>query len=132
MTFKSFFTISALTLSALTWNSVTHSAQEISTMAQFNAEVIASPKPVVVKFSAPWCGPCKTMAPMFEAVSKEAAFQGVKFVQVNTDTSPIASSYNVRSVPTTIFFKNGKEVGRINGGPSKTEFVNKIKSYFAI
>lgn len=132
MTFKSFFAVSALTLSTLSFTTQMYSAQELSTMAQFNTEVIASPKPVVVKFSAPWCGPCKQMAPMFDAVSQDAAFQNVKFVTVNTDTSAIASSYNVRSVPTTIFFKNGKEVGRISGAPTKQEFVSKIKTFLGI
>lgn len=132
MTFKSFFAVTALTLSALTWNSFTYSAtQEISNATALTT-LINSSTPTVVKFSAAWCGPCKQMAPMFEAVSNEPAMQGVKFVKIDIDKCTIGSSFNVRSVPTTIFFKNGKELGRINGAPTKHEFVNKIKSYFAI
>lgn len=129
MTFKSFFAVSALTLSTLTWNLTTHSTQEISTQAQLD-EVIKSPM-VVVKFSAPWCGPCKQMAPIFEDVSK--TMTNVQFIKVDTDKSPtIASKYGVQSIPTTIFFKNGNDVGRINGKPSQHEFVGKIKSYFSL
>jgi len=132
MTFKSFLTISALTLSALTWNSVTHSSQEISDQTAFTT-LINSSAPVIAKFSAPWCGPCKQMAPMFEDISNQAQYNSIKFVKVDTDkASQLANTYNIRSVPTTIFFKNGKEVGRISGAPSRSEFTNKIKTYFAV
>jgi len=131
MTFKSFLTISALSLSALTWNSATRSSYEISDQTVFTTAINSSP--AIVKFSAAWCGPCKQMAPMFEEVSNQAQYQTIKFIKVDTDkASPLANMYNIRSVPTTIFFKNGKEVGRISGAPSRNDFINKIRSYFAI
>lgn len=125
MTFKSFLAVSALTLTTLAWNS--YSAQEISTMNELN-RILGMQKPVVVKFSAQWCGPCRQFEPIFNSVSAQQS--NVEFVKVDIDRSKdIASKYNVRSIPTTIFFKNGREVGRINGAPSKGEFINKIKSY---
>lgn len=130
MTFKSFFAVLALTLSTLTWNA--YSAQEIGDIDHLTG-IIGSQKPVVVKFSAAWCGPCKQMAPMFEAVSNDSTFKDVKFFKVDIDRArTLASKYNVQSIPTTIFFKNGKEVGRINGAPKKQDFVNKIKSYCGV
>lgn len=80
---------------------------------------------VVVDFFAEWCGPCKSFAPIFEEVSKE--YKGIKFCKLNVDSSPsISDKFGVRSIPTVIFFKDGKEVERSIGFMSKEELKAKI------
>lgn len=71
--------------------------------------------PVVVDFWAAWCGPCKMMAPVFSQVSSEMASR-MRFAKVDTEQSQdIAARYNIRSIPTMILFKDGKEVDRVAG-----------------
>lgn len=81
----------------------------------------------VKKFSASWCGPCRTLKPIFEDVRNGYGSNIVKFEEYDVDeSSDVASKYNIRSVPTVIVEKNGKEVGRFAGVQSKLAYVNLI------
>jgi thioredoxin 1 len=79
----------------------------------------------VKKFSASWCGPCKTLAPTFNEVKN--SFSGVLFNEYDIDdSSDVASQFGIRSVPTVLLVKDGKEVKRIVGANSKSVYENAI------
>jgi thioredoxin 1 len=83
-------------------------------MAAFN-DIINSDQPTLVDFSAEWCGPCKTLAPVLSEVSKQV--QGkVRIIKVDIDKNPQAAShFNIRSVPTLLLFKKGKVLWQQTG-----------------
>jgi thioredoxin 1 len=79
----------------------------------------------VKKFSASWCGPCKTLAPTFNEVKN--SFSGVSFNEYDVDdNSDIASQFGIRSVPTVLLVKDGKEVKRIVGAQAKNIYESAI------
>lgn len=81
----------------------------------FNKHISKSHLPVVVDFWAAWCGPCKIMAPIFEEASKQMEPR-VRFAKVNTESEQgLAAQFNIRSIPTTIIFRNGHEIARQPG-----------------
>jgi len=78
--------------------------------SNFSSEVLESDKPVLVDFSAVWCGPCQRQTPILESFA-DGNGDRVKVCKVDVDESPeIASKYGIRSVPTLMFFKDGKDV----------------------
>jgi thioredoxin 1 len=84
----------------------------------------------VKKFSASWCFPCKTLKPIFEEVKSGYGNSIVQFEEYDVDeSSDVASKYSIRSVPTVIIEKNGKEVGRFAGVQSKLAYVNLINEH---
>ena len=93
------------------------------TSSTFDETVNASDKPVVVDFWAEWCGPCKMIAPVLDEIATEQAGK-LKVAKLNVDDNPAtASRYQVRSIPTLIFFKDGQPVDKIVGAHPKANIV---------
>ncbi len=94
----------------------------------FEKNVLQSTKPIMVDFWAPWCGPCKAIAPTVEALEKEYGDQ-MTFAKVNVDENPISpSKYGVQAIPTLIFFKNGEVAEQITGMVGKEKLEQTIKN----
>ena len=95
--------------------------------SDFESEVVNSDLPTLVDFWAPWCGPCKSIAPVLEELARE--YEGkVKFVKVNVDDNPRApTNFNVRGIPNLVLFKAGKVVDQIVGAVPKDQLITSIK-----
>ena len=90
------------------------------------SDIISGSVPVVVDFCATWCGPCRALAPVVEEVASE--YEGkAEIVKCNVDDcEEIAAQYSIRSIPTLIFFKDGKAVDRLVGAVPKSEITARI------
>ncbi len=97
-----------------------------ATAINWEAEVGQTDKLVMVDFWAVWCGPCQMVAPIVEELAKE--YEGkLKVMKLNTDESPeIAGKFQIMSIPTILFFKNGQPVEKIVGARPKTQFKHVI------
>ena len=96
----------------------------------FQAEVIEADKPVLVDFWAPWCGPCRVVAPHLEELAGER--EDLKIVKLNVDENPqTAAKYEVLSIPTMILFRDGKDAKRVVGAMPKARLEAELEPALA-
>ena len=101
------------------------------TDATFTDEIERSPLPVLVDLWAPWCGPCRTVAPIVDQIAAELAGR-VKVAKMNVDDNPATSArFGVRSIPTLLVFKDGREVDRIVGAQPKAAIVSRLERHIS-
>ena len=94
----------------------------------FETEVTKSAKPVLVDFWAEWCGPCKMIAPLLDELAKEKA-DVIKVAKVNIDENQnLSFRFNVRAIPTLLFFKNGQVVDQVTGMTSKKDLLGRVEA----
>jgi len=99
--------------------------------SNFAQNVLQSDLPVLVDFWAPWCGPCRAVSPIIDELAQEYAGK-INVVKVNIDEeSALSDTYDVQSIPTIVFFKNGNEVSRSSGVKTKLQFQRDIEMAIA-
>jgi thioredoxin 1 len=99
---------------------------EAVTSATWDQEVLKAPGLVLVDFWAVWCGPCRMVAPIVDEIAKD--YDGkLKVVKLNTDENPdIAGKYQIRGIPTLMFFKGGQTVDQVVGAVPKAQLKTKV------
>ncbi|HUQ41986.1 MAG TPA: thioredoxin [Candidatus Limnocylindrales bacterium] len=107
------------------------SAPKVVTDPTFETEVLKSDQPVLVDFWATWCGPCRMVAPILEEIATEQG-EKLRIAKLDVDANPItAGRFGVRSIPTMILFKNGREAQRLVGYMPKEKLLSMINPHLA-
>ena len=102
-------------------------AVQVISDQDFESEIVKSDIPALVDFWAPWCGPCRAVAPVVEELASEYAGR-IKFTKMNVDDNPTtAANYGIRSIPTLLLFQNGKIVEQIIGAVPKAKIEDSIR-----
>jgi len=107
------------------------SATASVTDSSFQVDVLNSDVPVLVDFWAPWCGPCRMVAPVVEEIAQQYGEQ-LKVVKLNTDENPLtASKYGIRSIPTLMIFKGGEKVDMVVGAVPKSTLATTLDKHIS-
>ncbi|MBU0540608.1 thioredoxin [Patescibacteria group bacterium] len=102
------------------------------TDAAFETDVLKSSVPVLVDFWAPWCGPCRMMAPVIEEIAAEMSAEVLKVGKCNVDENPkAAQTYGIMSIPSFLIFKNGQVVEQFSGSIDKETLKDRIQKHIA-
>jgi len=103
----------------------------VVTDASFAADVERAPLPVLVDAWAPWCGPCRTIAPIVAELARELSGR-IRVAKLNVDENPrTATRFNLRSIPTLLVFQGGREVDRLIGAQPKGEILRRLQRFAA-
>jgi thioredoxin 1 len=102
-----------------------------TTDADFEADVVKADKPVLLDFWAEWCGPCKMIAPLLEAIAEEYEDK-LRIVKLNIDENPqTPPKYNIRGIPTLLLFRNGSVAAQQVGAVSKAQLEAFLETHLA-